>query len=85
MDSRPCRSCGKQVLWVRTKAGELMPLDPEPNPNGNIILLDGVAITKGSGGLFEPSMPEGPAYLSHFATCPHADQWRRKKEAKRAK
>lgn len=32
-----CRSCLKQVLWVKTVNGKPMPLDPEPRPDGNIV------------------------------------------------
>ena len=25
-----CKGCGRQIDWIRTAAGKLMPIDPEP-------------------------------------------------------
>ena len=77
-EQSPCRSCGAPMLWVRTTAGNLMPLDLEPVPGGNIVLKDGLAhVLKGD--LFEGMIDEGPRYVSHFVTCPEAAKHRRKK------
>lgn len=35
-----CRSCGAPVLWAQTPAGKAMPLNPQPVPNGNVLLVD---------------------------------------------
>lgn len=61
-----------------------MPLDPDPVPLGNIVKLEGTDPETGAalvevlgiagGGLFE----ERPLYVSHFVTCPNADQHRKK-------
>ncbi len=68
-----CRSCGALVLWAQTTIGKRIPLDRQPTPTGNIILLDGVAsyITG------DPPL-DTPRYVSHFATCPHGPSWRRR-------
>ncbi len=75
----PCRSCKAPLLWVRTAAFDsLMPLDADPVPDGNIVLIDGKAhVMKGD--LFEPFIDDRPRYKSHHATCPEADKWRKKK------
>lgn len=80
-----CQRCPAQVVWVKTEARhKSMPLDPEPSPSGNVILVPVpqsrhvVARVLPAGQ--EPAEGE-PAYLSHFVTCragrPRAGQVRR--------
>lgn len=72
-----CGSCKAPVVWVITEKGKRMPLDKEPVPNGNIIVLNnGIAhfLLKD-----EPVKPETKRYVSHFATCPNAGQHRKGK------
>ena len=68
-----CRTCGAPILWAVTGQGKRMPLDVDRRPvlvvEGE--LDDGTAIVSQQAG-----------YTSHFATCPQADDWRRKKPAK---
>ena len=74
-----CKSCGKQIQWLRLKTGKWNPVDPgkipyEPDPNGRmtLITMDGDVVR---GNLDIMSHQYG--YQSHFATCPDADQHRR--------
>ena len=53
-----CRSCGADIVWVKTQQGKNMPIDAETD-NGDTIFDHNV-------------------HRSHFATCPHADQHRRR-------
>jgi hypothetical protein len=46
-----------------------MPVDPEPVAEGNVVLVDGLAVVGGEG---------EPRYTSHFATCPDAKRWRKR-------
>jgi len=49
-----------------------MPLDPDPVPGGNVWLLaDGTAEIHAVGD------PTAIRHVSHFATCPNANQHRR--------
>lgn len=76
-----CRSCDAPVLWARTVTGKLIPLDTEPSDGGNLVLDDGRALIYDhttSNEMFAP-----PLYVSHFATCPQADRWRRRESAAR--
>lgn len=73
-----CRSCKAPILWCRTTLGNLMPVDAEPVADGNIVLKDGTAHTLSKADLFEP-MVDGPRYRSHYATCPDAQKYRKKK------
>lgn len=92
-DDRPpaCRSCRAPLLWAVTAAkGKAIPLDPDPHPDGNVELGRRVETADGRSAplahvvdrrqeaLFEE--PSTPArYLSHFATCPDADRYRKDK------
>ena len=70
-----CRQCGRQIAWVRTTAGKPMPIDPETNERGNVLVLfnNGVLVasvlTKSEMDDLE-SRPPGMPFLPHFATCP---------------
>lgn len=83
MTSR-CRSCNAPVLWVAVgPQGERsrMPLDPDPTDDGNV-RLEGRFTPSGAEaatvlGPLEAEL-EDELYLSHFATCPDADEWRRR-------
>jgi hypothetical protein len=75
-----CRSCHRPIIWaVNEKTLKVMPLDADPAPTGNI------AIAGANKALRCRVIPPHLAYgrtdlrLSHFATCPHADKWRRRK------
>lgn len=80
-----CRSCGAAIRWTRSTTGSLMPLDAEPVDGGNV-LLTGRRVESKQGGLIDecrveagpPMFDDGtPRYLAHFATCPHAADWRK--------
>lgn len=72
-----CRSCDAPIVWSHTSAGKALPLDADPDPSGSIQLRpDGLAITMGP--LDAEWSPDQPRYIPHFATCPHADRWRRR-------
>lgn len=83
-----CSSCHAEILWaIVEKSGKRIPLDPEPTFLGNLAIIDPNASTinveyvMAGGGLFE----ERPLYVSHFVTCPHADQHRRAQVVRRPK
>jgi hypothetical protein len=71
-----CRSCGAPIRWARTAKGTAVPLNPEPAPNGNVVLMgDGTVTYLGRG----QAPPEGTLrWTSHFASCPEARRWRRR-------
>lgn len=69
-----CRTCGAPIVWVRTTNDKRMPLDVEPAPNGNIRMVDGVAVYASKDAPVEPGEK---LYLSHFVTCPDRDQHRK--------
>ena len=78
-----CRGCGAQIVWIKTAGGKAMPCDPEPvaykqatlgrlkivTQNGEVLSGDREA---------DPDQATGLGYISHFATCPAADNFRRR-------
>lgn len=80
---KACRSCVKPVIWTVTESNwKRMPVDAEPSDVGEFRLLARAD---------EPEpwarwiMPldryaySGELHTSHFANCPHAQKWRKKK------
>jgi len=73
-----CRSCPAEVIWAITTKDRMMPVDVEPNPDGNVeITYDGLgrahAVVHGQ----TPMTMDGVMHMSHFVTCPNADEWRK--------
>lgn len=75
---RLCDSCDAEVFWVRFPSGKAMLVDAQPRSDGNVEVLET------DGGLrvrvlraVEPSVT-GLRYGSHFATCPKADEHRKR-------
>lgn len=77
-----CRSCGADILFIRLKSGKYNPVD-----NAKRTFKEGAGkeifiTTKGEVLTGEPMSFEDGAnregYISHFATCPFANQYRKK-------
>jgi len=76
-----CSRCNKEIMFVRIRpAGQeerSIPLDPEPvevtKPGSYIVLNNNIAG-------FAKLNPGDKGYVSHFATCPFADEYRKKKK-----
>lgn len=81
-----CRSCGAPIRWAVTTHGRMMPLDAEPNPDGNVTFTGRRRPSRagdapevhvhavGQRGLDVEDAPD--RYMPHHATCPQADDWR---------
>ena len=71
-----CRSCGQQVIWIKTVAGKNMPCNPQlvtyrqGNGREKIVTPNGEVH---SAEIVESGTPNatGIGYISHFATCPN--------------
>ena len=74
-----CRSCGARITWLETAGGNRIPVDEDPVPNGNIVVVGRMAKVCKNAAAAETLYPGEPRYVSHFATCPQAGQWRKKK------
>jgi ribosomal protein S27AE len=67
MQKRPCKKCGKDIILAKTQDGKWMPLDAD---TFQAWYLDE---NKGETRPFTAHKP-------HWATCPNADEFRKKKE-----
>jgi len=77
---RTCAGCGAPIAWFKSDASrQIMPLDPDPVPDGNIVIRGGWAVVVGASLMGPTAEPGEPKYKSHFATCPKASQFRRTK------
>ncbi len=75
-----CKACGTEILWVETDARKPMPLNPEPSPAGTIRLWGERSEKATVLAALELSAARNhaePLFVSHFATCPEADSFRR--------
>lgn len=76
-----CKKCGKEILWIQTQQGKWMPCDP-----GLKFIKNGSGhkfVTK-YGEVIEATFAKGvndaedTAYSPHWASCPHAEEFRRR-------
>ena len=75
MSEGKCRSCQALVLWITLEPrNKPHPVNPVPVEGGSIrVTLEG---GKRIGRVLPYGAREGKLYVSHFATCPDADDWR---------
>lgn len=67
-----CRSCGADVTWAELTSGKRHPF------NGEIVVVRSQgSMLEGDGRVVEDVDTE--ITTSHFATCPDAKDWRRRK------
>ncbi|HUT56645.1 MAG TPA: hypothetical protein VNA25_02095 [Phycisphaerae bacterium] len=64
LDIQACHSCGRAIVWEVTFKGARVPLDHPPEKR--YVRND------------EGKMVIVDTWLSHFATCPQAQDWRKK-------
>lgn len=69
-----CRTCQREIIWAVTANGKRVPLDPPEkryvdNRTGHEIATDAPL-----------SVVMDLTWLSHFATCPQADEHRKTSE-----
>lgn len=85
-----CSGCKATIRWIKTTAGKSMPVDPErihewidtdaPStklPRITLITPEGETVTGHQGSILTPGARSFEGYISHFATCPQAKQFRR--------
>lgn len=72
-----CSTCKVGMLMVATDHGRAMPVDPDPHPDGNVLIEDGVAHVLHGAELGKARAAGKALRLSHFATCSEPDRYRR--------
>lgn len=86
MEIKTCKFCGAPIVWLKTQNGRPMPCNAaavkyQENYKGKdvIVLSDGkvikATVVNPNGGGLAPIV-DGEGYISHFATCTHADEAR---------
>lgn len=77
-----CRSCGESIVWTTTSNGKRMPVDAEPVPPNASAMLFRLVERGMDDEVLAQFVPSGQhdrepeLYVSHFATCQHADAHR---------
>ena len=78
LDLTTCRSCGASIFWARTEKNAAIPLDVIPRHDGNLYLLPAFFPDKRRRvRRAHPTDDPEARYVSHFATCPQASEWRK--------
>lgn len=76
-----CRSCGAEIVWITMQSGKKMPCDAgtghyRADPKGSATFVTENGLTMRG----EPDFDgETVGYVSHFETCPQAEEFRRRK------
>jgi len=90
MRTTQCRACGAEIGFIKTVAGKSVPVDPDcvtfsPNEKGPcaFVMLDGTIKRGFKTNEEKPDSEFG--YVSHFATCPDADKFRKARKSDRKK
>lgn len=74
-----CRSCSAPIIWTQTEAGKRMPLDARTTPEGNWTISRRRDIPRAIYvGDAAPELAADDRHHAHWATCPNADQHRRR-------
>ena len=82
-----CRSCGAEIRWIRMRSGKSMPVDPkmlaarlpEADEKTEVLITEGGATIRGV--VCELDFLDDiqwPCFRPHWASCPHADQHRKR-------
>lgn len=84
----PSRACSAPLRFIKTAAGKTMPVDADPKRF--IVDPKGPALYVTEGGTTVRGIPSEDAgaevgYISHFATCPNADSFRKPRKSTRKK
>lgn len=75
-----CKACGEEIKWIRTRAGKKMPVDADSFAQHQ--LTPGVTVVTEAGDVLSGGNrtvdTAAYGYLPHWASCPFADQFRRR-------
>ena len=90
MRTTKCRACGAEIGFIKSVAGKSIPVDAVEvtywkNPDGSkkIVTPNGEVVSADLEGDLQKAT--GVGYVSHFATCPCADQFRKPRKSDRKK
>lgn len=82
-----CSRCKAEITWCATVNGKMQPIDRQPNPAGNLRLVDEYVQTQR--GILQRVLvakpgelsldDDGVRYMPHHATCPDVEDFRKPK------
>lgn len=79
-----CKSCGKEIVWIKTVAGKAMPCDAglryykqQPSGKSKIVTPNGEVLSCEI--IENPMQATGIGYVPHWATCSTPNSFRAKK------
>lgn len=77
-----CRSCGAEIIWIKMRSGKAMPCDAYKRTmikgdGKDVLITDDGGIIHGTFADYEHGA-NASGYISHFATCPNANQHRKR-------
>lgn len=81
-----CSACGERIFFASTVRSERMPIDYYPSKDGNLSVTfvepmpTAVLVTPGQAAGMRAAGIQ--LYLSHFAACPQADEFRKRARTK---
>ena len=77
-----CRSCGAEIRWIKMRSGKSMPVDAakrtiKKDGGREVLVTEDGELIRGTFASLEEGA-NGVGYISHFSTCPNANQHRRR-------
>ena len=84
MSTAFCKACGKPIIWIRTTAGRMMPVDQKPveyipiQGGSRTFVTEEGSVVKGELPEVEGE-PTATGYIPHWSTCTNPRRFRRKK------
>jgi hypothetical protein len=69
-----CKACGKEIYFLKTSKGNMMPVNAESISQDDRDFINSNLYREGDV-LFDPKK----GHISHFADCPEAKKFRKKK------
>ena len=83
-----CRACGKEIAFIKTINGKSIPVDPvpiqfEPADDNEKFVTAAGEVVRGTTATEGIPWNLETGYRSHFATCPAADEFRKKRKKTR--
>lgn len=85
-----CKACHARIFFVQTAKSERMPVDAQPSPKGNLAVTPATtrdelptAVVLTLGQAVGMRAAGRATYISHFAGCPQAGEFRKRALAKR--
>lgn len=83
--STRCASCSAEIVWGVTKAGKRMPLNSPPEKRAVMVEAYEPDDEESTGSVMfyraedKDHVAILDTFVPHWATCPHANQWKGKK------